>query len=142
MSYEQQPQPQDDAAAAAALWEAHHEFVGNTLFSLGTEIAQFIVDYYHYNSKYREYAKILKKEIYNEWAINQGMLQITFEWADESKNDITMILRNLLGTPQLDMIDGWCPQLLQDALLRSEVAQRFVQLDEDYGAFVLQNEAI
>lgn len=129
MSYEQHD---DDAAAAAALWESHHEHVADILFSLGADIAQFIVDYYHYNTKY----KMLKREIYNEWAINQGMLQITFEWADESKNDITVVLRNLLGTPQLDMIDGWCPQTLQDSLLRSELVQRFVQLDEEYGVFV------
>jgi hypothetical protein len=84
---------------------------------------------------------VLKREIYNEWAISQGMLQITFEWADESKNDITMILRNLLGTPQLDMIDGWCPQILQDSLLRSELVRRFVQLDEEYGAFLQKYDA-
>ena len=125
-------------AEKEALWESYHEHVANTLFPLGDEISQFIVDEYNSRARLRSqssYASLVKKAIYNEWAITEGLLELTFQWPDKNKstNDIIIVLRNWLGTPQLQIKEGWwCPK----ALLNSDLVQRFVRLDEEYGDFL------
>lgn len=134
----------NNATEKDILWESHHEYVANTLFALGAEMAQFIADFYKKHHS-RHYYKKVQSAIYNEWYITEGMLRLTFQWPDDNEhnNDIIVVLRNLHSTPYLDIIDdGWCPQLLQDTLLQSNLVQRFVHLDEEYGIFIQEHKHV
>jgi hypothetical protein len=130
----------NNATEKDILWESHHEHVANTLFALGAEMTQLIVEFYkrqRVRQRHSSHYKLVKSAIYNEWGITEGMLHMTFQWPDdnENKDDIIITLRNR----HIDIIDGWCPQALQDALLQSQLVQQFILLDEEYGIFVQQH---